>query len=89
MAERSSKDEAGGDRLRHTWRKRLFRAWIAATGLVALYILIGLFFAGPSGPFAAEYVALAEPIFMALLVGGSLIWLAASVLSGGKGESRR
>jgi hypothetical protein len=70
--------------VRQTWRRRLFRAWVVVTGVVALYILVGVFFAGPAGPFATEYIALAEPIFMALLVGGSLIWLAVFVLSGRK-----
>ena len=82
MSEKSRHEDRFHDALRGAWRRRLFRAWVAVTGLVALYILVGLFFAGPAGPFAAEYVALAEPVFMALLVGGSLVWLALFVLAG-------
>jgi hypothetical protein len=66
--------------LRHTWRRRLFWLWVAASALVGTYV-------GIAGPFVSYFgegqpiVALALPALMIFLLATGLGWLVLFVLS--------
>ncbi len=70
------------------WRRRLFWSWIGATVLVALYVAL----AAPLARHAAEgreWVALAVPPLMILMLGTGLGWLLLYVLArGDRGRAR-
>lgn len=76
-------------RIRGTWRRRLFAAWIVASAAVAAWIAI----AGPFARFVAEdlrpFVALSLPAVMFFMLVTGFAWLMALTASNRHTEPTR
>ena len=67
--------------MRGIWRRRLFRAWVLATALIAIYIGIG----GPLANYFGDvraYFAIASTALMFFLLVTGFGWLVFFVLAG-------
>jgi hypothetical protein len=67
--------------MRQLWRRRLFRIWIAATAIIALYIGVG----GPLATYFGDgraYFAIASTALMFFLLVTGFGWLILFVLAG-------
>ena len=73
--------------VREKWRRHLFRAWLAASFLGAIYVGVG----GPISGYFSEHhavVALSVPVLMVFMLASGLGWLILLVTARTRDDSR-